>query len=176
MSQVVAREPTTTVSVRRQRVGAALTVVPILATVYQTIVLTDVTADVIRKGIEADSYQMIWTNLAWGVATLYGVFLGMWGMARFGQRLCLCVGLVLFALGNLFCGAAIDVATMSVAKVVEGLGKGMTIVLCRSLLYRQFDRALIIPIGFYGVVAYATRPSTPLVTACVNDWLSWRWI
>jgi MFS family permease len=176
MSQVVAREPTTTVSVRRQRVVAALTVVPILATVYQTIVLTDVTADVIRKGIEADSYQMIWTNLAWGLATLYGIFLGMWGMARFGQRLSLCVGLALFALGNLLCGAAIDVATMSGAKVVEGLGKGITIVLCRSLLYRQFDRALLVAVGFYGVVAYSTRNVTPLVTAYVNDWLSWRWI
>ncbi len=176
MSQVVAQGSTTTESVRRQRVLAALTVVPILATVYQTLVLTDVTADVIRKGIEADSYQMIWTNLAWGVATIYGIFLGIWGMARFGQRLCLCVGLALFAFGNLLCGAAIDVPTMSGAKVVEGLGKGITIVICRSLLYRQFDRALIIAIGFYGVVAYSTRPATPLVTALVNDWLSWRWI
>ena len=32
----------------------------------------------IRKGIEADDYEMIWTNLAWGVATLYGIFLGIW--------------------------------------------------------------------------------------------------
>ncbi|MDG3005422.1 MFS transporter [Paludisphaera mucosa] len=176
MSQVVAREPTTTVSVERQRVFAALAVVPILATVYQTIVLTDVTADVIRKGIEADSYQMIWTNLAWALATLYGIFLGMWGMARFGQRLSLCVGLVLFALGNLLCGSAIDVATMSGAKVVEGIGKGVTIVLCRSILYHQFDRALLVAVGFYGVGAYSTRNVTPLVTAYVNDWLSWRWI
>src|SRR5258708_35607040 len=100
----------------------------------------------------------------------------MWGMAGFGQRLSLCVGLALFALGNLLCGAAIDVATMSGAKVVEGLGKGITIVLCRSLLYRQFDRALLVAVGFYGVVAYSTRNVTPLVTAYVNDWLFWRWI
>src|SRR5262249_40744275 len=101
---------------------------------------------------------------------------GMLGMARYGQRLSLCAGLALFAVGNLFCGAAIDVATMSGAKVVEGLGKGISIFLCRSTLYRQFDRALLIPVGFYGVVAYSTRHSTPLVTAYVNDWLSWRWV
>jgi DHA2 family multidrug resistance protein len=35
---------------------------------------------------------------------------------------------------------------------------------------------VIVAIGFYGVVAYATRPSTPLLTALVNDALSWRWI
>ena len=49
MSQAVAQEPATTASVRRQRLFAALTIVPILGTVYQTIVLTDVTGDVIRK-------------------------------------------------------------------------------------------------------------------------------
>src|SRR5262249_12426875 len=35
---------------------------------------------------------------------------------------------------------------------------------------------VIVAIGFYGVVAYATRPWTPLVTALINDSLGWRWI
>src|SRR5207244_284399 len=85
---------------------AAVAVVPILATVYQTLVLTDVTDDVIRKGIDAEHYSMIWTNVCWGVATLYGVFAGIWAMARFGGRDTLLVGLAWFALGNLLCGAA----------------------------------------------------------------------
>ena len=155
---------------------AAVAVVPILATVYQTLVLTDVTDDVIRKGIDAEHYGMIWTNVCWGVATLYGVFAGIWAMARFGSRNTLLVGLAWFALGNLLCGAATDVPTLAAAKLVEGVGKGMVIVICRSLLYRQFDRMVIVAIGFYGVIAYATRPTTPLVTALVNDALSWRWI
>lgn len=64
--------------------SAAIAIVPILLTVYQTLVLTDVTGDVIRKGIEGDKYQMIWTNVTWGVATLYGVFAGLWAMPRYG--------------------------------------------------------------------------------------------
>src|SRR5216684_4263096 len=91
---------------------AALAIVPILATVYQTLVLTDVTDDVIRKGIDAEHYAMIWTNVAWGVTVIYGVFAGIWAMARFGARDTLLVGLVWFALGNLLCGAATDVPTM----------------------------------------------------------------
>jgi MFS family permease len=155
---------------------AAVAIVPILATVYQTLVLTDVTSDVIRKGIEGEHYSMIWTNVSWGVAILYGLFAGIWGMARFGARDTLLVGLVWFALGNLLCGAATDVPSLAAAKLVEGVGKGLVIVICRSLLYRQFDRMVIVAIGFYGVIAYATRPTTPLVTALVNDALSWRWI
>lgn len=156
--------------------SAAIALVPILLTVYQTLVLTDVTSDVIRKGIEGDKYAMIWTNVTWGVATLYGVFAGLWAMPRYGARITLQVGLVWFALGNLLCGMAVDVPTLSAAKVVEGIGKGLVIVLCRSTLYRQFDRMVVVAIGFYGVTAYATRPTTPLVTALVNDALSWRWI
>jgi MFS family permease len=155
---------------------AAVAVVPILATVYQTLVLTDVTGDVIRTGIDGEHYAMIWTNVCWGVAVLYGVFGGIWAMARFGGRDTLLVGLVWFAAGNLLCGAATDVTTLAVAKLVEGIGKGVVIVICRALLYRQFDKMVIVAIGFYGVIAYATRPTTPLLTAVVNDALSWRWI
>ncbi len=179
MIPAVERAPTVPASPsadRRQRWLAALTFVPILATVYQTLVLTDVTGDVIRKGLEADSYQMLWTNLSWGVSTLYGIFLAIWGMARYGQRRTLSVGLVLFSLGNLLCGASFDVPSMAGARLIEGLGKGMTIAIGRSLLYRQFDRAVIGAMGFYGVFCYATRPLTPLCTAYVNDLLSWGWI
>jgi MFS transporter, DHA2 family, multidrug resistance protein len=155
---------------------AALAIVPILASVYQTLVLTDVTSDVIRKGIDGDKYAMIWTDVCWGLATVYGIFAGLWAMPRFGARIMLQIGLVWFAFGNLLCGAAWDVTTLSGAKLVEGIGKGLVIILCRSTLYRQFDRMVIVAIGFYGIVAYATRPTTPLVTALINDALSWRWI
>ncbi|MDB5339034.1 MAG: putative transrane efflux protein [Planctomycetaceae bacterium] len=155
---------------------AAVAIVPILATVYQTLVLTDVTDDVIRTGIQAEHYAMIWTNACWGFAFVYGVFAGIWAMARVGPRNALVVGLIWFAVGNLMCGAATDVTTLAIAKLVEGIGKGMVSMLCRSLLYRQFDRMVIVAIGFYGLCAYATRPTTPLLTSMVNDALSWRWI
>lgn len=155
---------------------AALAIVPILATVYQTLVLTDLTDEVIRKGIDGEHYAMIWTNVAWGAATLYGVFAAIWAMARYGGRDTLIVGLVWFAVGNLLCGAATDVSTLAAAKLVEGIGKGMVIVICRSLLYRQFEGMVVWAMAFYGVLAYATRPATPLFTTVVYDAASWRWI
>jgi MFS transporter, DHA2 family, multidrug resistance protein len=176
MSSIVAQKSPVTAAGLRPHVLAALAVVPVLSTVYQTIVLTDVTGDVIRKGIEGDSYQMLWTNLTWGVATLYGIFFGLWAMARIGARQTISIGLALFALGNGLCGASVDVPSLAAARLVEGIGKGMTIGLYRSTLYRQFDKAILVAIGIYGVMAYSTRPLTPLLTAYVNDLLSWRWI
>src|SRR5262245_42793937 len=113
-----------------QRVLAGVAVIPIMASVYQTLVLTDVTSDVIRQGIEGGSSPMLWSNVTWGVSIVYGAFAGLAWMARVGARSTLTLGLVLFALGNLLCGAAVDVATLSGAKLVEGFGKGMVIVLC----------------------------------------------
>src|SRR5262249_59946358 len=113
--------PPTQSSERAQRLLAAVAVVPILYSVYQTLVLSDVTSDVIRKGIEGDSYRMLWTNVAWGVSVIYGVFAGIAWMARFGARSAITLGLAIFALGNLFCGAAVDVETLCGAKLVEGI-------------------------------------------------------
>jgi DHA2 family multidrug resistance protein len=176
MTATAVQQPDATAQGLRHHVLAAIVVVPVLATVYQTIVLTDVTGDVVRKGIEGDSYQMLWTNLTWGIATFYGIFLGMWAMTRIGARQTISIGLAIFAIGNGLCGASVDVPSMAAARLVEGIGKGMVIGLYRSTLYRQFDRAVLVAVGIYGVIAYATRPLTPLVTAYVNDLLSWRWI
>ena len=170
------QSPATPVAAANPPWLAAVAIVPILATVYQTLVLTDVTSDVIRKGIDAEHYSMIWTSVSWGAAIIYGLFIGLWAMPRHGSRDTLLVGLAWFAVGNLLCGAAVDVPTLAAAKLVEGIGKGMVIVLCRSLLYRQFDKMVLVAIGIYGVIAYATRPTTPLFTALVNEELSWRWV
>jgi MFS family permease len=155
---------------------AAVAIFLVLVTVYQTLVLTVVTDDVIRKGIEADSYDMIWVNVAWGVAILYSLFAAFWLAGRYGMKITLTWGLLFFALGNLLLGAAVDLTSTIIARFVEGIGKGLTIAIGRATLYKQFDRMLLVAIGFYGVCAYATRPSTPIVTAYVNEWLSWRWI
>jgi MFS transporter, DHA2 family, multidrug resistance protein len=174
-SQSVAAAPPD-VGLARHHFGAGLAIFLVLITVYQTLVLTVVTDDVIRKGIEADEYDMIWVNVAWVVAILYSL-LGAFGLAgRYGMRITLAWGLLFFAIGNLMCGAATDLTSMIVARFVEGIGKGLTIAIGRATLYKQFDRKLLIAIGFYGVCAYATRPSTPFVTAYINEWLSWRWI
>jgi MFS transporter, DHA2 family, multidrug resistance protein len=160
----------------RSHARAAMAIGFVLITVYQTLVLTSVTDDVIRKGIEADSYDMIWVNVAWGVSVVYSLFGAFWLIGRYGMRITLATGLAFFILGNLLLGLANDLPSTVVARFIEGIGKGLAIAVGRSALYKQFDRLLLVAIGFYGVVAYATRPFTPLLTAYINDWLSWRWI
>lgn len=161
---------------RRRQVRAALAFALVLGCVYQTLTVTDVTDSVIRLGIEADSYEMIWTSISWVGFMIVGFLVGAPLSGRFGGRITLAAGLAAFALGNLLCGMAVSLPTMILGRGVEGIGKGVATLAGRANLYRQFDRTLIFAIGFYGVFAYSTRYCSPMIAAVLNDQLSWRWI
>ena len=164
---------------RRERLRLAITIaaaLAVLATVYQTLVLTGLVNDTIRRALEYDKADQIWAELAWGVPMLYGLF-GSLGLAqKIGSRDTLILGLGLFAAGNLLCGSATDLSSFCCGRIVEGLGKGMTIGLFRNYLYARFDRLFLAAVLFYGVFAYASRPLSPWLAVALAEELSWRWV
>jgi MFS family permease len=155
---------------------AALAVLFVFFAPYQTLVQTVLTDDAVRKGLNIDDHDMIWQQVGYGVGCLCGVFAGLWLSARIGARYTMALGMLGFALGNLLCGAAVGLESFVLGRFVDGFGKLMVVGLCRSTLYKQFDRRLLVAIGFYGTFAYATRNATPLLMAELDVWLSWRWM
>ncbi len=155
---------------------AALAILFVLFTPYQTLVQTVITDDAVRKGIEADSYDMTWVTVAYGVGVIYGVFAGMSVSLRIGKRFTLVLAMLVFCVGNILCGAANGLVALAFGRFVEGFGKMLAMAVGRATLYKQFDRALLVAIGFYGVFAYSTRHVTPLVNAYLDVYLSWRWM
>ena len=156
---------------------AALAILFVLFAPYQTLVQTVITDDAVRKGIEADEYDMTWVTVAYGV----GVHLRR-------LRRAVAVGpdrqAVYAGPGD---ARVLRRATSSAARrpgssawrsarFVEGFGKMLAMAVGRVTLYKQFDRALLVAIGFYGVFAYSTRHITPLVNAYLDVYLSWRWM
>jgi MFS family permease len=154
---------------------AALAVLIVFFAPYQTLVQTVITDDAVRKGVNVDEYDMTWVQVGYGVGILYGVFTGLWLSARIGARYTIALGLLGFALGNLLCGAAVGLESLVLGRCVDGFGKMMVMGLCRTTLYKQFDRLLLVAIGFYGMFAYSTRNVTPLIQAELLVELSWRW-
>ena len=69
-----------------------------------------------------------------------------------------------------------DWSSLALARFVEGFGKMLAMAIGRATLYKQFDHALLVAIGFYGIFAYSTRHITPLVNAYLDVYLSWRWM
>lgn len=155
---------------------AALAVLFVFFAPYQTLVQTVTTDDAVRKGVNVDDYDMIWQQVSYGVGVLYGLFTGLWLSGRIGARYTIVLGLAGFALGNVLCGAAVGLETLALGKFVDGFGKMLVMALCRTTLYKQFAGLLLVAVGLYGVFAYATRNSTPLLMAELDVHLSWRWM
>jgi MFS family permease len=168
--------PAPPIRLERRHWLAALAVLFVFFAPYQTLVQTVLTDDAVRKGLDIDAYDMTWQQAGYGAGLLYGVFTGMWLSARIGARYTIALGLLGFALGNLLCGAATGLESFILGRFVDGFGKTMVMGLGRTTLYKQFDRLLLVAIGFYGIFAYGTRNATPLLMAELDVHLSWRWM
>ena len=155
---------------------AALAVLFAFFAPYQTLVQTVITDDAVRKGVDVDSYDMTWGQVGYVVGLLYGAFTGLWLSARLGARYTMALGMLGFALGALLTGSAVGLVSLALGRCLDGFGKMMVVALCRTTLYKQFDRLLLVGIGFYGIFAYATRNATPLLMAEFDVALSWRWM
>ena len=175
MTTALTAEPAVPIPLERRHWLAALAMLFVLFAPYQTLVQTVTTDDAVRKGADIDEYDMTWVQVAYGVGVLYGLFVALWLSARIGARHTIMLGLLGFAVGNLLCGAAGGLFSLAFGQFIDGFGKMLVVGLARATLYKQFDRALLAAIGFYGVFAYSTRYFTPLLQAELDVHLSWRW-
>ena len=155
---------------------AVLAVLFVFFAPYQTLVQTVITDDAVRKGVDVDSYDMTWVQVGYVVGLLYGAFVGLWLAPRIGARYTIAIGMLGFALGALLTGSAVGLLSLALGRMLDGFGKMVVTALCRTTLYKQFDRFLLVGIGFYGIFAYATRNTTPLLMAELDVHLSWRWM
>src|ERR1700675_4305330 len=72
---------------------AALAVLFVLFSVYQTLVQTVLTDDAVRKALDIDEYDMTWQQAGYAVGLMYGVFTGMWVATQIGARYTIALGL-----------------------------------------------------------------------------------
>src|ERR1700730_9173561 len=79
---------------------AALAVLFVLFSVYQTLVQTTLTDDAVRKGLNIDDYDMTWQQVGYGVGLLFGLFTGLGLSARLGARYTIVLGLSGVPLGH----------------------------------------------------------------------------
>ena len=163
-------------SANARRALVLVALLPVLGSVYQTLVLTDLVDAEIRRGVGYDKADGTWLSASWGLAMIYGVFAGLGLSKKFGPRNILAAGMLLFALGNLMCGCAEGFRGLMLARFVEGLGKGMAIVLLRAFLYSRFDQMVFLAVLCYGTLAYSTRGTSPMVAAMINEALGWEWV
>ena len=137
---------------------AALAILFVFFAPYQTLVQTVITDDAVRLGIEADEYDMIWVTgrlrrrrASTACSRGSGCRPGS-GCATPSSWGCLCSPSATSSVAR-----RSGSSSLALGRFVEGFGKMVAMAICRATLYKQFDRALLVAIGFYGVFAYSTR-------------------
>ncbi|WP_374968955.1 MFS transporter [Terrabacter sp. BE26] len=142
---------------------------------FEALALTTVMPTIARELDGASLYAMAFTaTLAAGIVSI------VWSgnlADRHGPRPPLLIGLCLFAAGLVVAGLAPSMALLVVARVVQGLGAGMTSTALYVLVTRVYPQRLHTAI-LAGFSAAWVVPSVagPFVAGLIAQTIGWRWV
>ena len=142
---------------------------------FEALALTTVMPTIARELDGASLYAMAFTaTLASGIVSI--VWSGNLADRR-GPRPPLLIGLVLFAAGLVIAGLAPSMGLLVAARVVQGLGAGMTSTALYVLVTRVYPQRLHTAI-LAGFSAAWVVPSVagPFVAGLITERIGWRWV
>ncbi|HET7745216.1 MAG TPA: MFS transporter [Gaiellaceae bacterium] len=144
--------------------------------------LLDITVVVVALPNMQRRFDASLTGLQWVVdayaLSLAALILTAGALAdRYGRRLVFTVGIVLFTLSSLLCGAAWSIAALDVARALQGIGGAALFATALALIgheYHGHDRFGALAV--WGATIGAAVASGPLIGGLLTDGLGWRWI
>ncbi|HEY4300399.1 MAG TPA: DHA2 family efflux MFS transporter permease subunit [Candidatus Didemnitutus sp.] len=100
-----------------------------------------------------------------------------WMADRFGTKRVFTWAVCLFTLGSLFCGLAVSIPMLVLARVIQGIGGAMMTPVGRLALVRTFPRSEMLAAMNYVVIPALIGPLLgPFVGGLIVHWLPWRTI
>ena len=140
-----------------------------------TIVSTAMPA--IMSSMGADISSILWVNSAYLLT--FAVPLLVTGRLgdRFGPKNIYLVGLVVFALASLWCGLSGTLASLVMARAVQGLGASMMSPQSMTMITRLFPyKHRGAAMGVWGAIAGIASLVGPIAGGLLVDSLGWEWI
>ncbi|GAB3652183.1 MFS transporter [Nocardioides korecus] len=95
----------------------------------------------------------------------------------FGRRRVFVIGVVLFTVGSIACGAAQDITLLTVSRAFQGIGGAAMFATALALLAGAFhskDRG--VAFGVFGAITGVAVAVGPVLGGVLTSGLSWRWI
>ncbi|BBI35054.1 MDR family MFS transporter [Cohnella abietis] len=145
-----------------------------MAALDQTIVSTAMTT-IIKKLGGFESF--IWVYSAYMIAMvvstpIFGKLSDMYGRKRF-----FLMGLVLFLIGSILCGTAMNMDQLIIYRAIQGIGGGALMPIVFTIIFDLFPaekRGKMM--GLFGAVFGVSSVFGPIMGGAITDNLSWRWI
>ena len=141
------------------------------------ITIVNVALPDIQQQLDASLSDLQWVIDAYALS-LAALLLTAGSLADlFGRRLVFVVGLVVFTVGSIACGAAQDVFFLQLARAFQGIGGAAMFSTALALLaaaYHGKDRGTAF--GVFGATTGVAVAIGPVLGGALTSGLSWRWI
>lgn len=118
-----------------------------------------------------------------GVLTSYTLALAVfipvsgWLADRYGTKRVFTLAIVLFTLGSLLCGIAVNIPMLVASRILQGIGGAMMTPVGRLALVRTFPRSEMITAMNYVLIPALIGPLIgPFLGGLIVHWLPWRMI
>jgi MFS transporter, DHA2 family, multidrug resistance protein len=131
----------------------------------------------IQGSLSAGLDEVTWVLTSYLVSNAIIIPITGWLAGRFGRKRYLIFSLCLFTLSSLLCGAAPNLESLIVFRILQGLGGGALQPLALSILLESFppkEHGMAMAVFGMGVVFGPILG--PLLGGYITDTLSWRWI
>ncbi len=100
-----------------------------------------------------------------------------WMADRFGTRRVFQQAVLLFALGSLLCGLAVNVPMLVVSRILQGMGGAMMTPVGRIAVVRTFPRSELLRIMNFVIIPALIGPMMgPFLGGVIVHWMHWRMI
>lgn len=157
----------------------------VLATASATCALIVLDTNVVAVSLPsiARSFHASFADVEWVVSAYMVAFasclLPAGGLAdRVGRKKMLLLGLAVFFLASLGCGAAPTAAVLNIARAVKGVGAAMLLTAALAIIANTFHEgpARVRAWAVWGTCMGLATTVAPLVGGVITQWFGWRWI
>lgn len=137
--------------------------------------VTSMALGTLADALDTSVGSIVWVTTVFLLAAGIALPVAGWGVDRFGARLVLLTGLVVFTAGSLASGLSPSFELLLVARAIQGLGGGALEPACLALLAQITDRHRIGAVmGLMSLLVNFAPAVGPLVGAVLLSFGDWR--
>ncbi|NDI37136.1 MDR family MFS transporter [Chengkuizengella sediminis] len=145
-----------------------------VASLDQTIVATAMPTIVSELG----GYEyFVWVFSAYMIATVVSTPIFGKLSDMYGRKLFFLIGLVVFLIGSILCGLALNMSQLILFRAIQGIGGGALMPITFAIIFDIFPPEKRGKMnGLFGAVFGISSVFGPAVGAFFTDYLDWRWV
>jgi DHA2 family multidrug resistance protein len=131
----------------------------------------------IAGNLSASTDEATWVLTSYLVSNAIMIPATSWIAGRLGRKRLLIASIVLFTVASLFCGLAVNMPMLILARILQGVGGGGMQPIAQAILLESFPpREHGTAMAVYGTGIVVAPVIGPTLGGWITDTYSWRWI